>query len=143
PTEKNVDLKKGNWEILPDGKLKGSFVSTYSGIQYDYVYGIKFQGTQDQKRILKSLYDNIPHLEILKYTLDNNWDEAKFTTNLEVESPQFAKVFGNNISFNIVPAGVSSSNYKKSNQRKFPFQISYGFTDDYEFELKIPSNYRI
>jgi len=142
PTEKNTENTKGNFEILPDGKLKGTISSIYSGIQYDMVYPIKFAGTKEQKRILNNFYENLPNLTILKYNLDNNWDEAVFTVNIDLESQQFAKIFGENMMFNILPAGHSTTNLKKDDNRRHPFEISYGNTDDFDFEIKIPVNYK-
>lgn len=142
PAEKNTEDTKGDFEVFPDGKLKGNLSSVYSGIQYDMVYHVNFEGSKEQKRILNDLYANLPNLNVLDYNFDNNWDEAVFTVNADLESRQFAKIFGNNMAINVLPVGISSSSLKKDNHRDHPFEISYGSTDHFDFEIKIPGNYR-
>jgi hypothetical protein len=143
PHQKNTEKTSGNFEILPDGKLSGNFQSEYKGIQYEENFQIFFEAPKDQKRSLLSEYSALPNLNIKNYNIQNNWEEAIFTQEIELESPQFAKVFGNNMSINILPVGTVTSNLKKNNNRMYPFEIRYGNSDELNFEIKLPNQYKI
>lgn len=143
PAEKNTQKTIGFAQILNDGKLKADISTVYSGLQYDWNYGINFQSSKEQKKALQELLYELPNLNILNYKFENNWDNATFTSNVNVESLQFAKIHGNNMVLNIIPTGTSTTNLKKNNNRKHPFEIQYGYVDETEFEIKVPKEYKL
>lgn len=143
PTENNKELIKGKGEILPNGNLKAEFTIEDSGLQYDKVYRNFFESAKDQKQTMNLLFSDMPNLNLLNYKFENNRDEALFTTNAQVESTQFAKVFGGSIAVNLIPFERMKTSLKKDNNRRFPFEIRFGHTDETEFELKIPKGYKI
>ncbi|MGB6094309.1 MAG: hypothetical protein WBF83_11175, partial [Moheibacter sp.] len=59
------------------------------------------------------------------------------------ESGHYASVVGNSLLINLLPVGKSKTGLKKNNQRKFPFEIRFGYTDVVEFDLKLPVGYKI
>lgn len=143
PAESNKEIIKGFGEILPDGKLNAKISIASSGLQYDWAYQMNFEGSKEQKKILNDVFSNLPNLNIKNFSLDNNRKEAIFTKNVELESVQFAKIFGNNMAVNILPAGLMGTNLKKDNNRKYPFEVRFGYMDESEFEIKIPTNYKL
>lgn len=143
PFDQNTEKTTGKFEILTDGKLNGNFQSEFAGIQYEYTFQIHFENSKDQRRELMSEYSSLPNLNVKNFEFINNWEEAKFTKKLEIESAQFAKTFGNNMSVNILPVATVSTNLKKANNRINPFEINYGNSDELEFEIKLPSSYKI
>lgn len=143
PAEVNKEIIKGSGEVSSDGKLTAKISVASSGLQYDWAYRMSFEGSKEQKKILNDAFGNLPNLDIKNYSLDNNRKDAIFTKNVELESVQFAKVFGNNMALNILPAGLMGTNLKKDNNRKFPFEVRFGYMDESEFEIKIPKDYKI
>ena len=143
PAENNKELIKGKGEILPNGNLKAQFTIEVSGLKYDNVYRNFFESTKDQKQTMNLLFSDMPNLNLIDYKFENNRDEALFTTNAQLESTQFAKVFGGSMAVNLIPFERKKTSLKKDNNRRFPFEIRYGYTDETEFELKIPDGYKI
>lgn len=143
PAEKNTQKTVGLAEISADGKLKAEISIMYAGLQYDWNYGVNYEGSKEQKKILQDLFDELPNVNILNYKFINNWEEAIFTSNVNLESPQFAKIHGNNMVLNILPSGISTTNLKKDNKRRFPFEIKYGYVDETEYEIKVPKDYKL
>jgi len=143
PAQTNKELITGKGEILPNGNLKASFSVTDSGLQYDRAYGIYFEGSQEQKRILNKRLSNFPNLNIENYEFENDRTNAVFIADLQLESKQFAKIYGNNMAINLVPMARMETGLKKDNSRKYPVEIRFGFTDQTEFELKIPTGYSL
>lgn len=143
PAEKNVQKTIGLAEISADGKLKANISTVYSGLQYDWIHRINYEGTKEQKKILLDMFEELPNLNILNYKFDNNWNEAILTSNVNLESVQFAKIFGNNMALNVLPSGLMGTNLKKDNKRRFPLEIRFGYVDETEFQIKIPKDYKI
>lgn len=143
PAETNKEIIHGKGQILSDGKMNAQFTIIDSGLQYDWTYQINFEDTKEQKRALNDFFSNLPNLNIKNYSFDNNRKEAIFTKNVELESSQFAKIFGNNMAVNILPAGLMTTNLKKDDNRKFPFEIRFGYTDETDFEITIPKEYKL
>lgn len=143
PAEKNTINTIGIAEILADGKLNANFIFDYAGLQYDRIQEINFEGSKEQKKLLTEQFENLPNLNIINYKFDNNWNDATFKTNVNLESVQFAKIHGNNMVLNILPTNISTTNLKKDNSRKYPFEVRYGYTDKVQFDIKIPANYKI
>lgn len=143
PPEVNKEVITGKGEILPNGNLKTHMVIKDSGLRYDLTYQIGFENSQEQGKKLNDWFSHLPNLNIKNYEFENDRENAVFTTTTELESGQFAKIFGNNMTLNIVPFSRSAFGLKKDNNRKYPFEIRFGYTDEMEYELKIPKGYTI
>ncbi len=143
PTEKNRQTTNGSLEVQTNGKLTGNLSIHYSGLQYDWIYGIGYLNSKEQKKNLVEILGNLPNLNILNYRFDNDRQNANFETSMHVESLEFAKIYGNNIVFNLLPVGISTTNLKKDDQRMHPLEILHGYVDEVEFEIKYPANYQV
>jgi len=141
PPDVNKELILGKGEILPNGNLKTNLIIKDSGLQYDLTYRTGFESSQEQKRTLNDWFSVLPNLSIKNYEFENDRKNAVFITKAELESGQFAKIFGNNMTLNLIPFSRSESGLKKDNSRKYPFEIRFGYTDEVEYELKIPKGY--
>jgi hypothetical protein len=143
PTKNNKIVNSIKGEILPNGDLKADFSIQNSGLEYDFVYSVDFENSQSQKNFLNQRMGDLPNLKIKEYQFNNDRENAVFQTDLKIESQQFAKVFGNNMTVNLIPAARLKSNFKKDDGRSFPFEIRFGYNDSTEIELKIPAGYRL
>lgn len=143
PTEINKEIIKAYGEILPNGSLNIEYEIESSGLQYDRYYSIDFLSKSDQEKSLESYFRTLPNLKIKDYSFGNDRSLATFKINAEIESSNYAKVIGNNIIFKAISFGNATSNYRKDDNRKFPFEIRYGYTDETIFELKIPKGYTL
>ena len=139
----NRETNKGKGQLLSNGDLKANFSIQNTGLEYDLVYRADFQNQQNQKIFLNNWLSDLPNLKINQYEFQNDRNNAVFQTNMEIESKQFAKVFGNNMTLNIVPVTRLKSSFKKDNNRNFPFDIRFGYNHEIEFELKIPHGFKM
>lgn len=139
----NKSIINGSGEILPDGQFKAQISMTNSGLEYDGIYDLKFESEKDQNKIIKNYFNHLPNLDIHKYSMENDWQNAVFTLNVDLESRQFAKTYGNEMTVNILPIGGLRTNLKKIEDRVHPFEIRYGHTSETAFELKIPIGYKM
>src|SRR5699024_2826668 len=112
-------------------------------LQYDRVNSIDFLNQSEQEKFLERHFRSLPHLKIKSYSIENDRTQAIFKINAEVKSSNYANVVGNNIIFKPISFGNATSNYRKDNNRKFPFEIRYGYTDEAFIEIKIPDGYQL
>lgn len=141
--EESLEKITGSGILSPDGKLTAEFQIVNSGLQYDGFSQIYFETKDEQEKDLKKYFQNLTHPIIKSYEFENDRDKAVISLNAEVESTQFAKVIGNNLVFNVVPVGIAGSALRKNKDRRFPFEIRFGYTDELQWEMKIPAGYKI
>ena len=141
--EKNKEIIKGSAEIQPDGKLKGSVQFEFSGLQYDNIFRLKSETEKDQKKILQEILKELPNLAIQQHSIENDWENAVFKMDVNLESAQFAKNYGNSMTIGVLPIGGTSSNLKKIKDRQHPFEIRFGYTDQTDFEIILPKGFQI
>lgn len=143
PAAKNIEKINGNGELFPGGKLKMNLKIEDSGLQYDDVFQIYYKSEKDQTRMLKNQFSHLPNTELKNYEFTNDRNNAVFTTTIQIESNQYATIVGNDLMINLIPTERRKSGLKKDNHRKYPFDIKYGYTDILDFDLKLPTNYKI
>src|SRR5690606_12119374 len=140
--ESNKSKIKGFGEILPDGKFKADLSITNSGLEYGNIYNLNFESEKDQNQLIREYFAHLPNLKVQDYSMENDWHNAVFTLNVNLESIQFAKSYGNEMTMNVLPTGRLGTNLKKINNRVHPFEIRFGYTNETEFELKLPKGYK-
>lgn len=143
PADSNLEINKIKGEISPTGNLTADFNIQNLGLNYDEIYRISFESSQNQKLFLSSWLDDMPNLKISSYQFENNRDQAIFQTDVKIESQQFAKVFGNNMTINLIPATRLKTSFKKDDNRLFPFDVRFGSNNEMQFELKIPAGFQL
>lgn len=143
PAEVNKEHVIAKGEILGNGNLKTKYKIKSSGLQYDRYYRFGFMSEKEQNQVLQNYFKRLPSLKIENFDFENDRTDAVFTLTAQVESPQYAKVVGDNIIFNILSFEGATSDYRKDSNRKHPFEIRYGYTDITDFELTIPKGFKL
>ncbi len=141
--DSNLEINTIKGEISPTGNLTADFNIQNSGLNYDEIYRINFENSQNQKLFLTSWLGDLPNLKISNYQFENDRDQAVFKTDVKIESQQFAKVFGNNMTINLIPATRLKTSFKKDDDRLFPFDVRFGSNNEIQFELKIPAGFHL
>ena len=98
---------------------------------------------KDQKDYYKNHFGHLNNLEVSNLKLNNNKEDFSFTEAFSFKSENYYEKSLNSI---ILPLNVlnrySSIPFKYRN-KKFSFEIDYGFTDDDEIEIVLPQNFSI
>lgn len=142
PTEKNSLKTLGIAKIDEQGKLSLSYTETAAGLQYDDVYQLKNYKESDQKIIYQKKFYYLPNLQLKNYTYLNNWDEAKFTSVVNLDVNQFGQIQGKNLIVNVIPVNRQSNDLKRAKKRLFDLYIHDTFVDEVEYTLEIPEAYQ-
>ena len=141
--ELNIQFLKGFYEIEASGKIATTFKIESKGIQYDNLFEIEKKSKKDVKTYYKSKFDEINNLLISDYNFKNDKEKVQFSEDLSFTADNFATVSNNTIIF--VINALNQSNYvpQRYRNRKNSFEISRGYYDEDDVEIKIPSDYKV
>lgn len=141
--DQNLTKISGTADLLPNGKLNADIQTKYSGLKYNENYYVFYETQKEQITYLNRIYNYLPNLNLINYKFENDRDNAIFEVSTEFESNQYASVIGNSMMMNLIPVGRKEVSVKKDNDRKYPFELRYGYTDELELTLNIPKNYKL
>ena len=141
--DQNLTKISGTADLLPNGKLNADIQTKYSGLKYNENYYVFYETQKEQITYLNRIYNYLPNLNLINYKFENDRDNAIFEVSTEFESNQYASVIGNSLMMNLIPVGRKEVSVKKDNDRKYPFELRYGYTDELELTLNIPKNYKL
>lgn len=141
--DQNLNKISGQAELSADGKLNMNFELEDHGLLYDGASSIYFESEKDRVQSLRSMFSEVPNFDMKNYELTNDRDNAVFKASIQFESGHYASVVGNSLLINLLPVGKSKTGLKKNNNRKYPFEIRFGYTDVVEFDLKLPNGYKL
>lgn len=141
PADENIEEVTGTGKVSADGRMDARFLITASGLQYDNISFLDFEESKRQKEILQSYFSRVPNFSLKEYEFTNDRDNAIFAMDLDFKSDHYAKPVGNSLAVNVIPFGRGESSLKKDNNRLFPFEIRFGYTDKLEFEMDLPEGY--
>lgn len=129
-------------KISEDNSLSGNFKFGFTGGLYDFNLNKVTMTPQEMKESLK--YDlSILNLSSINYTnFLNDRDNSKLSYDIDFKADNFSKTLGNDIYFRALPVADNGFYLENSEDRKFPVEVAFGYTDNYEIEYTIPKNYK-
>lgn len=140
-SENNKEILRINADISADNALEVSSKFSYSGGLYDRMMPLLHLNPIEQKDALKHRHDNLQFTSLDIQNLTNDRDNANISFDFNFKADNYAKSLGTEKYFRVIPV-LDSDFYLESSERKFPVEIPFGFTDDYEIEYTIPSDYK-
>jgi len=129
-------------QIAEDNSLSGTFKFAFTGGLYDFQLGKMSMTGEELKNSLKEDFNFLNFSEINYDNLSNDRDNGKLSFDINFKANNFSKALGNDIYFRALPVADSGFYLENSENRKFPVEVAFGFTDDYEIEYSIPKNYK-
>lgn len=139
--EENTQTTHSKVTILENGSVKGFTKITSKGIQYNNVSGLENLNSKEKLDYYKNHFSHLNNLEIseLKFVNDKGTISFEEQFNFEIEN-----YYENSLNSIILPLNVFNRfvnvPYKYRN-KKFSFEIDYGFIDSDQIEIILPNNY--
>ena len=139
--EENTQTTHSKVTILENGSVKGFTKITSKGIQYNNVSGLENLNSKEKLDYYKNHFSHLNNLEIseLKFSNDKGTISFEEQFNFEIEN-----YYENSLNSIILPLNVFNRfvnvPYKYRN-KKFSFEIDYGFIDSDQIEIILPNNY--
>lgn len=142
-TEENTQKTKSKINVLEDGSILGDAEIVSKLTQYKNVSHLESRNQKAKLDYYKNHFGHLNNLEISNLNLINNKEEFSFTESFSFKAHNYYEKSLNSI---ILPLNVLNrfTNIPtKYRNKKFSFEIDYGFTDSDEIEIILPVNYKI
>ncbi|PZU81203.1 MAG: DUF3857 domain-containing protein [Chryseobacterium sp.] len=128
--------------VSEDNSLSGISQFAFTGGLYDFQLGKMTMTNEEVKNSLKEDLNYLNFSEINYTNLNNDRDNGKLSFDIKFKANNFSKTLGNDIYFRALPIADNGFYLENSEDRKFPVEVAFGFTDNYEIEYSIPKNYK-
>jgi hypothetical protein len=142
-TENNTQETKSKITLLENGTISGNAEIISKNIQYKNVFHLENKSLKDQTDYYKNHFSHLNNLEVSNLKFINNKESFSFTEVLTFKAQNYYEKGLNSV---ILPLNVLNrytSIPSKYRNKKFSFEIDYGFTDADEIEIILPQNYSI
>lgn len=128
--------------LSEEGSATLKINNLYNGLYYSNLLGLADLQSNVQQKIIQERYDNlvIGNLNILE--IKNNKDNGTFIENFSINAAKFSSKLGNEMFFYAVPVERIQSTTLKDENRKFPLEISVGYTDSLTTSFILPAGYK-
>ncbi len=140
----NFQKTSGDYEVTTNGSINAKVKITSAGTQYmDNLLrndGVNFT---DLKLLFKDYFSDINNINFIKLEVFNNKNESSFDEIIEFEASNYATNSGNEM---LIPINAFNRNLdtpSRVRDRKLPLEISQGFLDIDEIEIKLPVNFDV
>lgn len=142
-TEKNTQETKSKVLILEDGTISGNAEIISKNIQYKNVSHLETENSKDQIEYYKDHFGHLNNLQVSNLKFKNNKEDFSFSEAFSFKAENYFEKSLNTI---ILPLNVLNRYSRiplKYRNKKFSFEIEYGFIDADEIEIALPENYSI
>lgn len=127
--------------ISAEGHLKAEMDASYQGIEYDNYYSTKSLSSDEIDDWYKERWSNLTDLKIGEYLFDDEPDSVRFGEKVKMNSRNYAQLLGEELIFRMNPLNQRNFVPSRVRNRKTPFAIPRGYTDEVEVELELPQGY--
>lgn len=142
-TDTNTQFTKSKITVLENGSISGNAEIISKNFQYKNVSKLETSSLKEQTDYYKNHFGHLNNFEISNLKLNNNKEDFSFAETFSFKAENYFEKSLNSI---ILPLNVLnrfSSIPSKYRNKKFSFEIEYGFTDADEIEIALPTNYTI
>lgn len=142
-TDENTQNTKSKIVVFEDASIAGNaeIISRFS--QYNNVAFLENKNQKDKIDYYKNHFSHLNNFEISDIKLNNNKEAYAFTENFNFKAQNYFEKGLNSI---VLPLNVLNrfeSVPARQRNKKFSFEIDYGFSDADEIEIELPKNYVI
>ncbi len=139
--DENLQVTKAVMKISASGDLAGEVIIQTQAIQYDQHSSIESMTDKKKDEYYKEYWDNINGLKIEKAVFNNDKENVKFIENVKISGSSYASQIGEELMFKPNAFNASSFVPDRYRNRKLPFEIARGYTDEDEFIIQLPEGY--
>lgn len=142
-TDTNTQFTKSKITVLDNGTISGNAEIISKNIQYKNVSHLETKSLKDQIDYYKNHFDHLNNLEVSNLKLNNDKEHFSFVETFNFKAENYYEKSVNSI---ILPLNVLNrftSIPSKYRNKKFSFEIEYGFTDADEIEIILSQNYSL
>lgn len=141
--KKYEENKHYTLEIGSDGKLSGSIISNYDGYAGIY-FRNELNSEKNSDEYFRKLQESLKGLTINKYSIADRFNNYKpLSDTLYVELTDHAELIGDKILFNPLLFEKIEKNKYTLEERKYPVDYNYPFSEVYRFNYTLPPGFKV
>jgi transglutaminase-like putative cysteine protease len=138
-TAENLQTRKANLIIQPDGSVAGKMNTVYAGSQYENQESLIGKSITEQHKLLKETY-NIDNIDFETVSFAQKKDiDPKLIEDISINIRNYAPVNGNKMFLQLNAFNVKRSIPEMRN-RTLPVYINRGYTDEDTIVYTLPEN---
>lgn len=141
--EDNLQIIKGDLSVSNTGAIEANVLVNSKGIQYDDKYWLETETERDLDKHYKNRWGYINGLSITTMDIENNKNEIEFIERVSFKANNYTKKVGTRMLLTVNAFNRNQHLPDRYKNRKFPLKVKRGFKDVDEFEIKIPSEYKV
>lgn len=123
------------------GNMAATIVKKSMGSQFSTRYSLSILPTDEVKKNYLNEFSELPRIKINDFQFTRDDEIPAFYENISLGSEGYAKKMGGRYMFSINPINSSVGQPRKYTDRKNPFVIYRGFTDEDTMTFILPENY--
>ncbi|MGB5420290.1 DUF3857 domain-containing protein [Algibacter sp.] len=141
--EDNSQSIKGYYSVSNEGTLDADALVNSKGIQYDDKYWLETEPERDLDKHYKNRWRYVNGLSISSMDIKNNKTDSEFIEHIHFNAANYTKKIGDRMLLTINALNRNTHVPDRYRDRKFPLKINRGFKDVDEYEIELPSEYKI
>lgn len=142
-SQANLEQRRANLSISPEGELTGSIITSFKGADYDDREHVIYESKTEQIKDLKRIYP-INNLNIESADLKQFKNDRPYTTeNLKISARDYGSVTDGKIVFLANPVNRISTVLREVRNRRNDVYINRGYTNEDEITYTLPAGYKV
>ncbi|WP_396602132.1 DUF3857 domain-containing protein [Algibacter sp. R77976] len=141
--EDNSQSIKGYYSVSNEGTLNADALMNSKGIQYDDKYWLETEPERDLDKHYKNRWRYVNGLSISSMDIKNNKTDSEFIEHIQFNAANYTKKIGDRMLLTINALNRNTHVPDRYRNRKFPLKIKRGFKDVDEYEIELPSEYKV
>jgi hypothetical protein len=134
----NTQISSGSYSLSINGDLSGKVTIVSEGSQYSQKAPIENRQPTEKEAHYKNYWDNINNLKISKVAFSNDKESIEFTENVEISAVNYGSFSADKMMFVVNAYNQYTASVKRIRNRKNPFEIQRGFSDQDEIAIALP-----
>ena len=142
-TEENRQETNGSYTLNSDGNIVVDVTVKTKGIQYDSRYYLQDRSDVEKDKHYKRYFRTVNNANIDEIALTNDKEAIAFSEKIKFNADAYGVTTGNRMLF--APNALNRYTHipDRYRNRKFPLEIQRGYFDTDDYEIKLPSDYKI
>ncbi|MCH2192781.1 DUF3857 domain-containing protein [Kordia sp.] len=142
-TEENLQETTGSYTLDSNGNIKADVTIKTEGIQYDNRYYIEDWSDVRKDKRYKQYFQTVSNVNVDNIELTNDKKNIVFTEKVTFNADAYGVSTGDRMLFAVNALNRTTSIPDRYRNRKFPLEIQRGYYDIDDYEIKLPSEYKI
>lgn len=141
--EENYQKTAAVISLFEDGKASGKVKIDSKLIQYKNVFFLDQESKEEQDKYYQNYFTHLNQVKVKNVKYFNDKNNFNFNQQFDIEAQNYLEKSGNTLILPINMLNRIEVFLPKQRNRKFNFEISYGYTDEDEVLFEIPEGYLV